>query len=333
MEVNSRVIRIVALLSIKGIGPTFVKKAISQSNLEQPDVFLSLREILDLGKKQVSMNELEQALARAQEIVFACEADGINIVDCTSNSYSPLLREAKDAPPLLYCRGKLDLLQKKTVGVIGSRKPNENAIRISERIGSFYSDSKWVICNGLAEGVDQACIQSHGKIHSNVVGVLAGGLNYGTTKTILRSTAINAQKILENDGLLVSEMPPGKREDAFSVIKSCRIQAGLSKGLILVQSSMHGGSRYTLKSICETQRPVGIVKPIEVDYNLPEYSGNKDIIEHGREGLSRLAEINENKIRSSEIFIIKSKADYQQFATLMNSNLDEIRKSSSTLFD
>jgi DNA processing protein len=127
-------------------------------------------------------------------------------------------------------------------------------------------------------------------------------------------------------------MPPDKKEDTFSVVKSCRIQAGLSYGLILVQSSLEGGSRFTTKSFCETQRPVAVINPIQTDFDMPTYNANKEIILNGKKGLSKFTELKEDKIQTFKIFVIKSKDDYTEFEILMNNRPKKIEQSNTTLF-
>ncbi len=56
-----------------------------------------------------------------------------------------------------------------------------------------------------------------------------------------------------------------QKQDRFSVIKSCRIQAGLGDGLILIQSSVDGGSRFTVKAAIELNRLLGVIYPVKTD--------------------------------------------------------------------
>jgi DNA processing protein len=205
-------------------------------------------------------------------------------------------------------------------------------VKISERIGSFYSNTSWAICNGLAEGVDNFSIKSNDKIHNKVIGILAGGLNYNTKKTLLKKTAENAEKTIESGGLLISEIPPNNKEDTYTVVKSCRIQAGLSNGLILIQSSLDGGSRFTIKSFCETQRPIAIINPFQSDFDLPSYNANKEIILNSKKGLSKFTELKEDKIKTSKIFVIKSKDDYAEFENFMTNRPKNIEQTNTTLY-
>ncbi len=94
----------------------------------------------------------------------------------------------------------------------------------------------------------------------------AGGLNYNRKRILLKKTTQNAEKTVVCCGLLIAEMPPDKKEDPSNLLKSSRIQAELTYGLILIQSSLDGGSRFTTKSFSETHRPIAIINPIQSDF-------------------------------------------------------------------
>jgi len=332
MKDNNKTIGIIALSALKGIGPAFVKKVVSNNPFDNSNLIQEIKDITTANNKLFDDDTIYEAVETAKEIFYNCKEEGITIIELTNSDYPTLLKEIKDPPSVIYCKGNLDLLYNKTVCIIGTREPNENAVKISERIGSFYSNSNWAICNGLAEGVDNYSIKSNEQIRNKVIGIMAGGLNYNTQKTLLKKTAENAEKTIENGGLLVSEMPPDKKEDTFSVVKSCRIQAGLSNGLILIQSSLDGGSRFTTKSFCETQRPIAVVNPVQSDFDLPTYNANKEIIQNNKKGLSKFTEIKEDKIQTTKIFILKSKDDYTEFEALMNSRPQKIEQTNTTLF-
>lgn len=333
MNDNNKTVGIIALSLLKGIGPAFVKKAINAYSFNSSNHFDELKEITQANNKLFENEILFQSIEKAKDIIAKCQTEGITIIHLLSDKYPLHLKEIKDPPPVIYCIGNLELLNNKTVCIIGTREPNENGQKISERIGAFYSDSNWNICNGLAEGIDNYSIKSNDQIHNNVIGIMAGGLNFKTAKTLLKKTAINAEKVLNRGGLLISENPPDIKEDTFTVVKSCRIQAGISNGLVLVQSTIDGGSRFTTKSFCETQRPIAVINPFQSDIELLSYSANKEIILNGKKGLAKFTELKEDKILTSKIFIIKSKDDYSVFENIMNTKQTKNEQSSSTLFD
>lgn len=325
MEKYSKIKGIITLLGLKGIGPAFIKKIISENALDfmDSDIIGEIKNILTSDKNKKPEQEILQALEKAEEIIYKCEQEDIKIIDYTNELYPILLKELKAPPPILYCRGNINLFHHRTVCIIGTREPNEVGIKISERIGKYYSENDWTICNGLAEGIDTYAIKENEHYHSKIIGVLAGGLDFLSKNTLLKNTAKNAENVLKANGLLISEVPPNKKEDTFTVVKSCRIQAGISDGLILVQSSLNGGSRFTVKSFSETKRPLAIIHPILKEIELPICDANKEIIQCGKKGLAKYTELKEEKIRISEIFPIKSKEDYTYFENLMITNKDK----------
>lgn len=321
---NNQKLGIIALSELKGIGAVFIKKVLSTNLFESSNIFQEIKKITKTNKKQFDDEFIYQAIENAKKIILKCKEEDITILELTNDKYPILLKEIKDSPAVLYCKGNIELLNhNKIVCIIGTRDPNKNGIKISERVSSYYSNSNWMICNGLAEGVDNYSIKHSNLIYNKVIGVLAGGLNYKTKNTLLKKTAHNAENVIKNGGVIVSETPPDTKEDSFRVIKSCRIQAGLSHGVILIQSSLEGGSRFTIKSFCETPRPIAIINPIKSDFDLPTYNANKEIIQKSKKGLSHFVALKEDKIQTSKIFILKSKENYKEFESLMDDSKEK----------
>ncbi|WP_157487197.1 DNA-processing protein DprA, partial [Gelidibacter algens] len=173
---------------------------------------------------------------------------------------------------------------------------------------------EWSICNGLVDGIDKYTIQNHESVFSNITGVISGGLNY--SKTSSKITKELAEKVLNNNGLLISENSPNKSEDQFSGSKASRIHAGLSKGIILIQSSSSGGSKYTIKAFSELNRPLGVInfKGNKTFENDELFSGNRMLINKGVDAIAEMCEIkNMKSIRVDNIVSISSKSDYILF--------------------
>lgn len=334
MNRTNQIIGILALSAIKGIGPAFVKKVVTGNMFyTSSGMNAEIKNILSSSKKEVDESEIHSQIDKAKEILSRCQDNNIEIIPIISDNYPIQLKAIKDPPPIIYCKGNMELLRKKIVCIIGTREPNDNGSKIAERVGQYFSANLWSICNGLAEGIDYQSIKLNENIHSNVIGILSGGLNYKQKNTLLKSTAKNADLVLSNKGLLISEMPLDKKEDTFSVIKSCRIQAGISGGMILIQSPLDGGSRFTTKAFCELSRPLAIINPIHSDLDLPKYSANKEIIENYKNGLAKFANIKIDKIQTSTILIIKSKEDYPAFERLIEIWRKSTKPSYRTLFD
>lgn len=304
---------ILALSLIKGVGAAFIKTRLNEIKTYINDISL-LGNMLG-GK--VTINGIEENIPLANQIMEDCKEYNIKAIPITSVHYPSLLREIKTPPPILYLKGNENNL-KKCIAIIGTRKSDDLGNKIANRIGEYFSKN-WSVCNGLVNGIDKNSIYHNETIFQNVTGVLSGGLNY--SKTSSKITQELAEQVLANNGLLISENPPNKKEDQFSGSKASRIQAGLSKGIILIQSSKNGGSKYTLKAFSEVNRPIGVIdflgnKNFDLDEN---FSGNRLFLKKGIPAIAEMCEIKKiNNIKTDKIISIRGKDDYILFEKEMN---------------
>jgi len=299
---------ILALSLIKGVGASFIK-----NRLNEIETYINDIDLLGnmLGGK-ITVERIKENLPLANKIIEESEEHNISIIPIINKKYPTLLKEIKNPPPVLYLKGNIKNLYK-CMAIIGTRKSNELGNNIASKVGEFFSEN-WSICNGLVDGIDKNSIINNEAIFSNVTGVLSGGLNYN--KTSSKITKHLAEQVLSNNGLLISEYPPNKREDQFSGSKASRIQAGLSIGIILVQSNVSGGSKYTIKAFSEVERPLGVINFSEnQNFNEDEnFSGNRLLLKKGVPAIAEMCDIKKiNNIRTNKIISIAGKDDYLLF--------------------
>lgn len=296
---------IIALSQIKGIGSAFIKKHLAFIKLN----ILSKEKLCELSVK-IDIADLEDNYYSANRILDDCEKYNISTISIIEDGYPKLLLEIKDPPPVLYFKGNKDLLEK-AIAIIGSRKSTDLGNKIANKVGEYFS-KKWAICNGLVDGIDKNSIINENGVFPNVIGVLSGGLNFHNTSS--KITIDLADKVLNNDGLLVSEYEPNKKEDQFSGSKASRIQAGLSNSLILIQSSKNGGSKYTIKAFSPLHRPLAVVDfKSNSEYLTSEsFEGNRLLIEKGKQGIMEMCGLKKlETIKVFKILKLEKNADYK----------------------
>lgn len=295
---------ILILLMVKGIGPAFIKKHMNRLVKE-----LSCEQIVSKYKPE----ELENLVVygqKADEIISDCEAEKIKIISIFDNEYPKQLLEIGDSPSALFLKGNEALLNK-VVAIIGTRKSSDLGNLIAERVGNYFS-SHYAICNGLVEGIDEHAIYHNGHIANNVVGIISGGLCYKETCSASHIKVID--DVLNANGLIISEFFPKQKEDKYSGSKASRIQAGLSHGLILVQSKIDGGSKYTLAKFAKLGRPIGVVHyPSSEEYGTDIFGANRLIIEKGKEGLAQMIDLKKSSsLNVGNIVALSGKDDYDK---------------------
>lgn len=295
---------ILILSMVKGIGPAFIKKnchrLISDSSCDQ----------LVRESKPEELDNLVDYAKAADEIMSDCKANDIKVISIIDTEYPSQLKEIGDPPSILFLKGNQSLLNH-IVAIIGTRHSSYLGNKIAERVGSYFSNY-FSICNGLVEGIDEHSIYVKGKVLSNVVGILSGGLCYKETCSTHHVNVIN--DVLNAGGLIISEYYPRQKEDMYSGSKASRIQAGLSHGLILVQSKVDGGSKYTLSKFAKLGRPIGVIHyPTSAEYESDLFSANRLMVEKGKEGLAKMIGLKKaSSLNIGSITVLSSKADYDK---------------------
>lgn len=300
---------ILALSMIKGIGPAFIKRNINRI-ASDTNCYALVEE-----HKAEQVERVSACLEKADKIIKDCARYGIEIISIISPNYPNCLKEINDPPCVLFAKGNKKLLNK-CIAIIGTRKSTNLGNKIAEKIGNYFSKN-YAICNGLVEGIDEHSIYVEGKILPNVIGIISGGLCYEETCSKVHIKVIN--DVLHAGGLVITEFFPHIKEDKFSGSKASRIQAGLSQGLILVQSSIDGGSKYTIASFAKLGRAMAVVHyPISKEYQDNSFSGNRLIVEEKYEGIAKMISLKTiSKINIKSITVLERKEDYTSFVRRM----------------
>lgn len=226
------------------IGPKTVQKLLNRFNaIESVWEHSSDHRIVKL-RSQTSPYDVYQSLVK-HNIVVVCWEDDI---------YPAILREIADPPFVFYLKGQLDR-DFWGLAVVGARKCTDYGRRVARELTQSLATVPIPIISGLAIGIDsiahQACLDARGV----TVAVLACGLDriYPTVHTRL------AHNILDRDGALISEYPPGVPALPHHFPIRNRIIAGLSKGVIIIEAALKSGSLLTARSAVEYNREVFVV--------------------------------------------------------------------------
>ncbi|MFT3848592.1 MAG: DNA-processing protein DprA [Propionivibrio sp.] len=174
-----------------------------------------------------------------------------HIVTIADAAYPQTLLEIPDPPTLIYVRGRLELLNRPALAMVGSRNPTPQGIQNAERFASAFADAGLVIASGLALGIDAAAHR----------GALAAG---GDTVAFIGTgidriyPARNRELALEigGKGAIVSEFPIGTPVTAFNFPKRNRLISGLSRGVLVVEAAIESGSLITARLAGEQGREV-----------------------------------------------------------------------------
>ena len=173
-----------------------------------------------------------------EKIFKICKEKSINIFYHSYENYPKSLMNIKESPYVIFVKGTLPI-----------DKELEKAFAI---VGTYLAKNNIYNISGLALGIDtvghETCLHRTGAI-----------LGQGLDLEIYPRENINlAEKILENNGFLLSELIPQQELSMFSLIKRDRLQSALTSGIIIAESGIKGGTVNTFKYAKEQKKKIFI---------------------------------------------------------------------------
>lgn len=175
----------------------------------------------------------------------------IGVITLLSNKYPESLRHIASPPAFLFYRGNLRVLQGKTIGIVGTRKATVYGKNSCEKIVDGLVRAGVTTVSGLALGIDTYCHKRTMEKNGKTVAVLGSGIDI----TYPQENRKYWETIPEN-GLILSEYPPGTTPAPYNFPQRNRIIAGISKGVVVIESRVKGGSLITAKLALDEGRDV-----------------------------------------------------------------------------
>lgn len=229
--------KIILLLSLPGFGLSRVKQFLKENSLlmEDNDYFCYMLSKY-LGRS------LSVYTDKVKRIKDNCNKLGVKIIRCSNSNIV-------DAPLILYAAGDTNLLKEERIlGIVGTRNPSLNALRLGRDITSHAVSSGWITISGLARGCDTL-------VHSETV------RNGGQTIAVLpKGYAKETAPWIEENGLIISEYPPNTPVRKFRCVRRNRIITGYSKALYVIETKSNGGSMRSVEFAIRKNIPVGFGK-------------------------------------------------------------------------
>jgi len=167
---------------------------------------------------------------------------GCLLLPCFAAEYPELLRQSPDAPPLLYVRGRIDVLRDPQLAMVGSRNPSAGGRATARRFAADFARLGLTITSGLALGIDAACHEGALDADGSTVAVLGHGLD----EVYPREHQDLARRVATT-GALISEFPPGTPPLTHHFPRRNRIIAGLAQGTLVVEAAGNSGSLITAR--------------------------------------------------------------------------------------
>ncbi len=236
-----------------------------------------------LVPKQV--NRLESTeLADVQEIIYTCEKNHWQIIDYDDENYPARLKEIPNPPAVLFADGDLpDMDHAAVIGIVGTRKASEYAVKVTELLSRGIAQSGAVVVSGGALGVDSAAHRGAVMCGGKTVAVL--GCGFGTNYLMGNKSLRDA---IRKNGALLTEFPPFTGATKFTFPLRNRIISGLSLGILVTEAGVKSGSLITANYAAEQNRDIYAV-PCSI--LSPQFAGTNKLIDDGAAVVTKPADL------------------------------------------
>lgn len=228
---------------------------------------------------RVTDGDASNAFTKADDTLDRASELGLQVLPRGTPSFPSRLSRIPDPPLLLYVRGNLELLSmEESVAIIGTREPTDFGSRSAHRFALRCAEAGLVVVSGLAKGCDAAahegCLEANGK----TVAVLAHGLDtvYPATHRDL------ASRIVDGGGTLLSEYGPGTRARSNFFIERDRLQSGLARAILVIETDIKGGTMHTVRFALEQGRRVACLNHPDHLHAERQTRGTQQLIRDGR---------------------------------------------------
>lgn len=168
--------------------------------------------------------------------------NNIKIITIFDEQYPEKLKNIYDKPILLFAKGNMDLLKQDGIAIIGCRDCSEYGKRTSKKISFDIAKQNKCIISGLAKGIDTYAHIGALEAGGNTIAVIGNGLDniypYENKKL--------CERILENNGLIITEYVIGTKPDKLNFPERNRIISALSDGILVIEAKEKSGALITV---------------------------------------------------------------------------------------
>ena len=223
------------------------------------------------------VEDLKRAKSELANNAFLAESlnnEGYELIPITSPEYSKTLKEnlkAAHAPALLYVKGNKQIMQEKSIAIVGSRNATDKSLEFTDNIAKLASKEYKVVVSGFAKGVDKQALDSAINYKGQSIIVLPQGI-----MTFGSGFKKYYKQIVDGDVLVLSTFfakAPWKAELAMA---RNPIIYGLASEIYVAESSDKGGTWSGVVDGLRKNRKIYVRKP---DSN--ENNANNLLIQKG----------------------------------------------------
>lgn len=252
--IETELFYLLALQRVEGVGDIIAKKLLAHFGHAE-SVFKAkssqLAAIDGIGSVLLKNVKDQSVFAKAESELQFIVSNQIRVTSFQDADYPERLKHCFDSPLLLFSSGNIDLKNRKTISIVGTRQITAYGIEFCRKLIEDLAPLNPVIVSGFAYGVDIVAHQLAMENNLQTIGVLAHGLNQIYPKVHKKYVAK-----MEKNGGFMTEFWSSSNPDKENFVRRNRIVAGMTEATIVIESAERGGSLITANMANDYNRDV-----------------------------------------------------------------------------
>ncbi len=214
---------------------------------KNPKVLFNLMENGQLNKENLKtkiINELnkKEYINNLEIYIKYMTKYNIKILTINDQYYPKKLKKIYDPPVVLFYKGNISIIEKPSIAIIGCRECSNYGVKLAEMFSNRLSMHNINIVSGLARGIDAhshiGCLKGNGK----TIAVIGNGID----NIYPKENRELANRIIEKNGLILSEYVVGTKPLKRNFPARNRIISGISEGILVIEAKLKSGTLITV---------------------------------------------------------------------------------------
>ncbi len=176
---------------------------------------------------------------------------GHRLLRCDEADFPPQLEVVSQPPVALFVAGDPAFLLGPQIAIVGARSASAQGLATARDFARTLSRAGLIVTSGMADGIDGAAHTAALEAGGKTVAVVGTGPD----RVYPRKHRDLAARIVEN-GVIVSEFPPGTEARPDHFPRRNRLIAGLALGTLVVEAGLQSGSLITARLAAEAGKEV-----------------------------------------------------------------------------
>ena len=246
------------LIATPGLGPRTARQLLTTFGLPDAIFDLGISALLRFLPEPLARQIAQPPTADVQSAIDSTEkwlaaAPDHALLTLADSGYPQALLATIDPPPALFVIGRVELLNRPSIAIVGSRNATRQGAENAQLFARALAQAGVTVASGLALGIDAAAHRGALAADSDASTIAVVGTGVDVTYPASNRTLTTE---VRKRGVVISEFTLRTPALAHNFPRRNRIIAGITRGTLVVEAALRSGSLITARLAAENGREV-----------------------------------------------------------------------------